>query len=186
MARTAHDTGVPLETLRDTVAPALVSLPPDFTLHRRVKKVQDDKAKALQEGKRLDWATAEALAFGSLMLEGHHVRLTGQDVERGTFSHRHAVVHCQKSGNTHNFLNQLIDAGTTGTGTKADSEDGTTMRREGWNRFEVRNSCLSEYGVLGYELGYSLDDPEQLVLWEAQFGDFANGKKLEGEGKEIF
>ena len=105
-----------------------------------------------ESGEGFDWATAEALAFGSLLAEGHGVRLSGQDSGRGTFSQRHAVWVDQKTGEKYIPL--------------------TTV--EG-GRFEVRDSPLSEFGVLGFEYGYSLADPQTLVLWEAQFGDFANG-----------
>jgi 2-oxoglutarate dehydrogenase E1 component len=102
-------------------------------------------------------ATAEALAFGTLLLEDNHVRLSGQDVERGTFSHRHAVLHNQTTGETYVPLNH-IDPNQA--------------------KFVACNSLLSEYAVLGFELGYSLENPNALVLWEAQFGDFSNGSNF--------
>jgi 2-oxoglutarate dehydrogenase E1 component len=105
----------------------------------------------------IDWGTAEALAFGTLLQDGVHVRLSGEDVQRGTFSHRHAVVHDQKTGETHCPLNNV-------PGNKSD--------------ITVCNSLLSEYGVLGFDLGYCMEDPNQLVLWEAQFGDFVNGAQI--------
>lgn len=98
---------------------------------------------------------AEALAFSTLISEGNHVRLSGQDVERGTFSHRHAKVHDQKTGNTFIPMSGIFPG----------QKD---------RQFCISNSSLSEYGVLGFELGYSLEDPNSLVVWEAQFGDFAN------------
>ncbi|NXD32155.1 ODO1 protein, partial [Spelaeornis formosus] len=107
----------------------------------------------IAEGKNIDWSTAEALAFGTLCLEGTHVRISGQDVERGTFSQRHAVVHDQENESTHTFLKHL--GGDQGS-------------------FTASNSHLSEYGTLGFELGYSLVSPNSLTIWEAQFGDFAN------------
>lgn len=108
---------------------------------------------------KLDWGMAEALAFATLLIEGNHVRLSGQDVERGTFSHRHAVVHDQDTGETytplkHAFSDQNPDS------------------------FIVANSPLAEYSVLGFELGYALENPNALILWEAQFGDFANGAQV--------
>ena len=112
------------------------------------------REKTIQEGKNIDWGTAEALAFGSLLLEGKHVRLSGQDVERGTFSHRHSVLHDQKTNDIYVPLNNIAP------GKQA--------------HFTVVNSNLSEYGVLGFELGYSLENPTALVMWEAQFGDFFN------------
>ena len=110
-----------------------------------------------QTGKGLDWATAEALAFGTLLLEGNHVRLAGQDCQRGTFSHRHAVLHDQNNGGIWFPLQHL-------PGAKAS--------------IDIVNSTLSEFGVLGFELGYSLESPNALVIWEAQFGDFSNGAQV--------
>ena len=107
------------------------------------------------ESSGIDWATGEALAIGTLLLEQHSVRLTGQDVERGTFSHRHAKVVDQKTGDKYTWVNAI--------------EDGQT------HQFDVHNSFLSEYGVLGFELGYSFEHPDSLIMWEAQFGDFVNG-----------
>lgn len=110
-----------------------------------------------ETGKGLDWGTAEALAFGTLLLEGNHVRLAGQDCQRGTFSHRHAVMHDQNNGKTWFPLQHL-------KGAKAS--------------IDIVNSTLSEFGVLGFELGYSLESPNALVIWEAQFGDFSNGAQV--------
>lgn len=107
----------------------------------------------------MDWATAEALAFATLLAEGNHVRLSGQDVERGTFSHRHAVIHDQNTGDKYIPLAHLFP----------DEKPG---------QFTVANSSLSEFGVLGFELGYSMESPNSLVLWEAQFGDFANSAQV--------
>lgn len=110
---------------------------------------------------QVDWGMAEALAFGTLLAEGNHVRLSGQDVERGTFSHRHAVVHDQTDyGRTYIPLAHI------------------NRGPEGQELFTVSNSSLSEFGVLGFELGYSIESPNQLVCWEAQFGDFANGAQI--------
>jgi len=110
-----------------------------------------------ETGKDIDWATAEALAFGTLLLEGFHVRLSGQDVERGTFSHRHAVLHDQITGAEYTPLNNI--AGQT-------------------SFLSIQNSFLSEYACLGFELGFSLENPNSLVVWEAQFGDFGNGAQI--------
>lgn len=110
-----------------------------------------------KSGEGFDWATAEALAFGSLLLEGNRVRLSGQDVERGTFSHRHAVFHDQVTNSTYVPLSNLAPKQAP---------------------FLATNSPLSEYGVMGFELGYAMEDPNQLVLWEAQFGDFMNGAQI--------
>ena len=114
-------------------------------------------AQMVESGEGVDWATAEALAFGSLLLEGHHVRLSGEDTQRGTFSQRHAVLIDQTNQNEYVPLNNV---------------------RPKQARIEIFNSLLSEAGVLGFEYGYSLADPWTLVLWEAQFGDFANGAQV--------
>ena len=111
----------------------------------------------METGEGIDWAMAEALAFGSLLLEGHRVRLSGQDVERGTFSQRHAVLIDQENEERYTPLNHI---------------------REGQARYEVINSMLSEEAVLGFEYGYTLSEPNALTLWEAQFGDFANGAQV--------
>ncbi|KAE8144831.1 thiamine diphosphate-binding protein [Aspergillus avenaceus] len=124
-----------------------------FTLHRNLKRILSNRKKAVDEGKNIDWATAEALAFGSLVSEGYHVRVSGQDVERGTFSQRHAVLHDQETENTYTPLQHIS---------------------EGQGTFAISNSSLSEFGALGFEYGYSLTSPNSLVMWEAQFGDFAN------------
>src|SRR5690348_14040374 len=130
----------------------LTTVPEGFHIHRTLQRILDAKKGMFDSGEGFDWATAEALAFGSLVAEGAGVRLSGQDSGRGTFSQRHAVWVDQQSGEKYIPLT-TIDGG----------------------RFEVRDSPLSEFGVLGFEYGYSLADPKCLVLWEAQFGDFANG-----------
>jgi len=131
-----------------------IGTPPDgFNVHRNLKRILNNRTKTVNEGKNIDMSTAEALAFGSLCMEGHHVRVSGQDVERGTFSQRHAVIHDQESESTYTPLQDL------------NKEQGS---------FVVSNSSLSEFGVLGFEYGYSLSSPSALVMWEAQFGDFAN------------
>jgi 2-oxoglutarate dehydrogenase E1 component len=130
----------------------LTTVPEDFTIHKTLQRILDAKKEMFATGEGFDWATAEALAFGSLLADGQGVRLSGQDSGRGTFSQRHAVWVDQQSGAKYIPLT-AVDGG----------------------RFEVRDSPLSEFGVLGFEYGYSLADPKTLVLWEAQFGDFANG-----------
>ena len=116
------------------------------------------KQKTLDEEAGIDWGTAESLAFGTLLLEGTHVRVSGQDAQRGTFSHRHAVWRDQKvSGVSHTPLNNID---------------------ENQAQFDCENSPLSEFGVMGFELGYSQEDPNALVIWEAQFGDFVNGAQI--------
>ncbi|KAG9453641.1 hypothetical protein H6P81_006545 [Aristolochia fimbriata] len=153
-----RNTGVKPEILKN-VGKAITSLPDNFKPHKGVKRIYDQRAQMIETGEGIDWAVGEALAFATLLVEGNHVRLSGQDVERGTFSHRHAVIHDQKTGAQycpldHVFLNQNEEM------------------------FTVSNSSLSEFGVLGFELGYSMENPNSLVLWEAQFGDFANGAQV--------
>ena len=133
----------------------LTSVPEGLTIHKTLGRILEAKKKALDEGVGIDWATAEALAYGSLAEEGFRVRLSGQDSGRGTFSQRHAAWTDQKTGEKYIPLR--------------------TIERDGRPLFEVRDSPLSEFGVLGFEYGYSMADPRALVLWEAQFGDFANG-----------
>jgi 2-oxoglutarate dehydrogenase E1 component len=149
-------TGVPLESLKELGA-KLTTVPPEFRVHRTIQRFLDNRRNAIEEGTAIDWATAEALAFATLLAEGHVVRLSGQDVERGTFSQRHAV---------------LIDQETEARYIPFDH----VSPKQG--RFEVINSMLSEEAVLGFEYGYSLAEPDALVLWEAQFGDFANGAQV--------
>ncbi|EOD46907.1 putative alpha-ketoglutarate dehydrogenase complex subunit protein [Neofusicoccum parvum UCRNP2] len=145
-------TAVDAEVLKQ-VAEKIGGSPEGFTVHRNLKRILQNRTKTVTEGKNIDMATAEALAFGTLCLEGHHVRVSGQDVERGTFSQRHAVLHDQENEGTYTPLASL-------------SQD--------QGSFVISNSSLSEFGVLGFEYGYSLSSPNALVMWEAQFGDFAN------------
>uniref|UniRef100_UPI0035CCA12D 2-oxoglutarate dehydrogenase E1 component n=1 Tax=uncultured Methylobacterium sp. TaxID=157278 RepID=UPI0035CCA12D len=149
-------TGVPAETLRE-IAQKITQAPPGFHLHRTIQRFLDNRAKAVETGAGIDWATAEALAFGATLIDGNRVRLSGQDVERGTFSQRHAVVIDQENEQRFTPLNAI---------------------REGQAPLEVINSMLSEEAVLGFEYGYSAAEPNALVLWEAQFGDFANGAQV--------
>ncbi|ACL56132.1 2-oxoglutarate dehydrogenase E1 component [Methylobacterium nodulans] len=149
-------TGVPAATLRE-IARQITRVPQNFHLHRTIQRFLDNRARAIEAGEGIDWATAEALAFGSLLVENHRVRLSGQDVERGTFSQRHSVLIDQENEERYTPLNHI-------RGSQA--------------RYEVINSMLSEEAVLGFEYGYSLAEPNALVLWEAQFGDFANGAQV--------
>ena len=144
-------TAISVEEL-EHLGKVLTTVPEGFAIHRTLQRVLDAKKEMFQTGDGFDWATAESLAFGSLLVGGHGVRLSGQDSGRGTFSQRHAVWVDQKTGEKYIPLCHVDGA-----------------------RFEVRDSPLSEFGVLGFEYGYSLADPKTLVLWEAQFGDFANG-----------
>ncbi|KAL4867007.1 hypothetical protein BDV12DRAFT_172020 [Aspergillus spectabilis] len=140
-----------LKSVADKIAGG--GAPEGFTLHRNLKRILSGRKKTVDEGQNIDWATAEALAFGSLVNEGYHVRVSGQDVERGTFSQRHAVLHDQETESTYTPLQHISpDQGS----------------------FVISNSSLSEFGALGFEYGYSLTSPNALVMWEAQFGDFAN------------
>lgn len=146
-------TGVPVEMIKK-VADALCKTPAAFDVHRGIKRLLQSRQKMIESGTDIDMGLAEALAFGSLLLEGCHVRLSGQDVERGTFSHRHAILHDQSNEA------QYVQLANIEPSRQA--------------KFVVCNSSLCEFGVLGFEYGYSLVDPQSLVLWESQFGDFAN------------
>lgn len=150
---TPQDTGVKISDLKE-MAEKIYTFPEDFNVHPQLKRHYDQRIQAIREGKGIDWANAEALAWGHLLQEGYTVRLSGQDVERGTFSHRHAILHDQKNGRK---LTPLLNV--------CQNKD----------NFQIHNSHLSEFGVLGFELGFSYYSPDSLVMWEAQFGDFANG-----------
>ncbi|MEX0809493.1 MAG: 2-oxoglutarate dehydrogenase E1 component [Dongiaceae bacterium] len=150
------ETAVEPDTLR-LIGQALTSVPEGFTAHRRLLRILDNKRERLESGNDIDWATAESLAFGSLLLEGCKVRLSGQDCGRGTFSQRHAVLIDQETMDEYVPLNAV---------------------RKGQALVEVIDSPLSEAGVLGFEYGYSLAEPRGLVVWEAQFGDFVNGAQV--------
>ncbi|HEX6978765.1 MAG TPA: 2-oxoglutarate dehydrogenase E1 component [Alphaproteobacteria bacterium] len=150
------DTQVPMELLRE-VGSALTRVPENFNLHRTLRRVLDNRRKSIEAGTNIDWATAEALAFGTLLVEGTPVRLSGQDSGRGTFSQRHAVLCDQQNEERYVPLSHI---------------------REGQAPFEVIDSPLSEAGVLGFDYGFSLAEPNALVCWEAQFGDFANGAQV--------
>jgi 2-oxoglutarate dehydrogenase E1 component len=151
------DTGLPMDHIKN-LGQLITAIPAGFTPHRVVKRVYENRRAMIENGNGIDWAMGEALAFASLLDEGNHVRLSGQDVERGTFSHRHALIHDQITGERFIPLRNVY-SGNPG---------------RGQNFFTVCNSSLSEYGVLGFELGYSLEHPNCLILWEAQFGDFSN------------
>jgi 2-oxoglutarate dehydrogenase E1 component len=150
------ETGVPYDTLQ-LIAERMAKLPDDFTPNPKIVKLQEGHLSEVTERKPIDWSTAEALAFGSLLLEGTEVRLSGQDSRRGTFSQRHAVLFDANTGERYLPLNSL-------------SPDQAP--------FSAYDSLLSEAAVLGFEFGYTLDDPNMLVMWEAQFGDFANGAQV--------
>ena len=133
------------------------TIPKNFSVHKTLKKIFDQRLQIFEDKKKVDWSTAESLAFGTLLTEGFSVRLSGQDSGRGTFSQRHAVLRNQDNHDRYIPLNNLS---------------------ENQKKFEIIDSLLSEFAVLGFEFGYSLSEPETLVLWEAQFGDFANGGQI--------
>ncbi len=160
-----HARGEWSEKPRTTVEPArleslgqvLTRVPEGFALHPRVARINEDRKRMYAGGMPLDWGAAETMAYAALLTEGYRIRLTGQDTARGTFFHRHAVWHDQASGRTHVPLAHL------------DPQQA---------RFRVTDSTLSEEAVLGFEYGYSTTDPDSLVIWEGQFGDFANGGQV--------
>ncbi|KAL0282740.1 UNVERIFIED_CONTAM: 2-oxoglutarate dehydrogenase, mitochondrial [Sesamum angustifolium] len=169
-----RNTGVKPEILKN-VGKAITTLPENFKPHRAVKRIFEDRAKMIETGEGIDWAVGEALAFATLLVEGNHVRLSGQDVERGTFSHRHSVIHDQETGEKYCPLDHVMM---------------NQKRRNVYCEQQIMlifvdhifciwiSLSLSEFGVLGFELGYSMENPNSLVLWEAQFGDFANGAQV--------
>src|SRR6187455_571294 len=150
------NTGVDAGLLRE-IGKKIATVPEGFVVHRTIQRFLEHRAKEIESGEGIDWATGEALALCSLLKEGHPVRLSGQDSERGTFSQRHSVLFDQNSEERHTPFNHLGDPQA---------------------RFEVLNSSLSEEAVLGFEYGYSTAEPNALTLWEAQFGDFANGAQV--------
>jgi 2-oxoglutarate dehydrogenase E1 component len=152
-ARRAADTGVDADRLR-RVAKALTEVPPEFAIHKTLARVIAARAEAVEAGHGIDWATAESLAFATLLQDGYGVRLSGQDSGRGTFSQRHAVWIDQANGSKYIPFRCIAP------------------------QIEILDSPLSEYGVLGFEYGYAGADPKTLVMWEAQFGDFANGAQI--------
>lgn len=166
-----QETGYETEALR-RFGMQMCQIPQGLTIHKQLDKIIQARLKTIQESKGIDWGTAEALAFGSLLLEGNHVRLSGQDVERGTFSHRHAVFVDQKTGEKYVPLNHLLKHHSPSIPMNK------TRAPDVQAEFTVRNSILSEFAVLGFEMGYSLENPNTLVLWEAQFGDFVNGAQV--------
>lgn len=149
-------TAVPVRTLKE-IGKKLTEVPKDFEAHKTILRFLENRRQAIESGEGIDWSTAEALAFGAILLDGNPIRLSGQDSERGTFSQRHSVLYDQRDENRYIPLNNL-SAAQAG--------------------YEVINSMLSEEAVLGFEYGYSLAEPKALTLWEAQFGDFANGAQV--------
>jgi 2-oxoglutarate dehydrogenase E1 component len=149
------ETAVPLERLRELNA-SLLALPADFTMHRKLERVREKRHRMFDEpdGRTVDWSAAEELAFASILADGTSIRITGEDVERGTFSHRHAVLNDAETGTQHIPLQSIPQAGAA---------------------FEIHNSPLTEDAVVGFEYGYNIQEPSRLVIWEAQYGDFING-----------
>ena len=150
------ETGAPISLLKE-IGQKLTTIPADFNAHKTIQRFVENRRKAIETGEGIDWATGEALAFGLTVNEGARVRLSGQDCERGTFSQRHSVLIDQETERRYKPLSNI---------------------REGQGKYEVINSMLSEEAVLGFEYGYSLSEPNALTLWEAQFGDFANGAQV--------
>ena len=150
-------TGVEAEKLRE-VGSLITKLPNSLTPHASIKKIYEARVKALETGEGIDFALAESLAFGTLLSEGFNLRLDGQDVERGTFSHRHAVIVDQKTEEKYMPLSTLVPSKS--------------------KRLQIENSLLSEYACLGFDYGYSMTNPNTLTIWEAQFGDFSNGAQI--------
>ncbi len=151
-----YDTSCDLDTIK-RIGTQLAEVPEGFTLQRQVNKLYDDRKKMAAGAMPVNWGFAETLAYGTLLEAGHPIRFTGQDVGRGTFSHRHAIVHDQKTGESYNSLCHMADDQP---------------------RCEMYDSFLSEEAVLAFEYGYATTDPKALVVWEAQFGDFANGAQV--------
>ncbi|MBL7473882.1 2-oxoglutarate dehydrogenase E1 component [Robertkochia sediminum] len=151
------DTSYPKDKLA-AIAKAITTLPEDKKFIRKIQRLVGERYKMFFEKDQLDWAMGELLAYGSLLEEGHGVRISGQDVERGTFSHRHAVIKVEDSEEEVILLNEL-----------GDHQNG---------QFDIYNSLLSEYGVVGFDYGYAMANPNTLTIWEAQFGDFSNGAQI--------
>ncbi|CCG99875.1 2-oxoglutarate dehydrogenase, E1 subunit [Fibrella aestuarina BUZ 2] len=149
-------TGISAETV-EKIGQALVTVPEGFKPLKQIEKLLADRKKMIFETKQVNWSVAEQMAYGSILLENKVVRLSGQDVQRGTFSHRHAVLHDSTNNTLYTPINHIQD---------------------GQLPIQIYNSLLSEYGVLGFEYGYSMAAPHALVIWEAQFGDFANGAQV--------
>jgi len=150
------ETGASIALLKE-IGRKLTDVPADFNAHKTILRFLENRRKAIDTGEGIDWATGESLAFALTLNDGNRVRLSGQDVERGTFSQRHSVLIDQENERRYKPLSHI---------------------REGQGRYEVINSMLSEEAVLGFEYGYSLSEPNALTLWEAQFGDFANGAQV--------
>jgi 2-oxoglutarate dehydrogenase E1 component len=161
--RESPETGLPLDEVRNLLE-KVSHVPKDFNAHKKIRKLMNDRLQMIEED-RLDWASGELLAYASLLKSGHPVRLSGQDVRRGTFSHRHSYIF---DTSPHEKRDHDLESAYVPLNHVA----------EGQAQFKAWNSLLSEYGVLGFEYGYSLANPNNVVIWEAQFGDFANGAQI--------
>lgn len=150
------DTSFDIDRLRE-IAMRITEVPEDGKLYKKMTRLLQERRKMVQETNKIDWGMAELMAYGSLLTEEFNVRISGQDVERGTFSHRHAIMKMEDSEKEVCLLNEI---------------------NENQGRFSAYNSLLSEYGVLGFDYGYSIASPETLTIWEAQFGDFSNGAQI--------
>jgi 2-oxoglutarate dehydrogenase E1 component len=157
-AASRAQTTVPIDQLR-ALNESLLALPPTFSLHKKLERGREKRARMFdaEDERTVDWSAAEELALASILADGTSIRLTGEDVERGTFSHRHAVFHDVRTGGTHVPLQSLPQARAA---------------------FEIHNSPLTENAVLGFEYGYNVQEPSRLVIWEAQYGDFINGAQI--------
>jgi len=157
-AASKAQTAVPLERLRELNS-SLLAMPPNFSIHKKLERGREKRARMLEsvDERAIDWAAAEELALASILSDGTSIRMTGEDVERGTFSHRHAVYHDVQTGLAHVPLQTLP---------------------QGRAAFEIHNSPLTENAVLGFEYGYNVQEPSRLVIWEAQYGDFINGAQV--------
>jgi 2-oxoglutarate dehydrogenase E1 component len=168
----AVETAVGTETLHE-IAQCHAKLPPNFKAHDKLTKIVDERARCVKDDLPIDWGTAEALAFGSMLIEGTLVRLSGQDVRRGTFTHRQAVLRDVETEERFVPLNHIRELGQPGTELDVGSIDATGRPRQA--KLCVFDSPLSEFAVLGFEYGFSLSSPNTLTIWEGQFGDFCNG-----------
>jgi len=150
------ETGIPMDEIQE-ITHALTTVPEDFHPLKKVQKLMAERRAMVEENSTINWAMGELLAYGAILLDGHRIRMSGEDVQRGTFSHRHAVFIDEENESKHIGLNNI---------------------RPGQKTIEIWNSLLSEYGVLGFEHGYALSSPDNLTIWEAQFGDFSNGAQI--------
>ncbi len=160
----ARETGSSEETIK-RLGEKMCTLPSDINFHPQIKKIYEARLDTIKTGTGIDWGTAEALSWATLIEKGHPVRISGEDVERGTFSHRHCALYDQNIFKRHIPLHKIA---------------------ANKSLFQACNSHLSEFAVLGFELGFSYYNPEALTIWEAQFGDFANGGQVITDQVSVF